>query len=199
MKPKSPAASEGWTSFHRVLLPVSMSRREIRAGLSSLRTVKRERPSALHWKRLSWGSRVAPGTDSLVGLPNDYRLPGTQTIDLLLRKVITFGSARGGIYLDVRNLLNRRNTVAVRRDDGMPEALPATIQQMADAAYNAHPEPIPYESSRYRAWADLNHDGYLAGHNELFPLYLAAARDYTQPLFAFGPPRLIRMGLEFEF
>jgi hypothetical protein len=28
------------------------------------------------------------------------------------------------------------------------------------------------------------------------PLYLAAARDYSQPLFAFGPPRVIRLGLE---
>ncbi|MEO8030106.1 MAG: TonB-dependent receptor [Gemmatimonadota bacterium] len=144
-------------------------------------------------------SKVAPGTDSLIGLPNDYRLPGTQTVDLLLRKVITFGSARGGIYLDVRNLLNHRNTVAIRRDTGMPEALPSTVQQMAEAAYTAHPESIPYESTRYRSWADLNHDGYLEGRNELFPLYLAAAQDYTQPLFAFGPPRLIRMGVEFEF
>jgi hypothetical protein len=28
------------------------------------------------------------------------------------------------------------------------------------------------------------------------PLYLSAARDYSQPLFAYGPPRLIRLGFE---
>ena len=70
---------------------------------------------------------------------------------------------------------------------------------MAENAYTAHPEAIPYESPRYRRAADLNGDGFLAGHDELFPLYLAAARDFSQPLFAYGPPRLVRLGLEFLF
>jgi hypothetical protein len=70
---------------------------------------------------------------------------------------------------------------------------------MAEAAYAAHPEAIPYESSRYRASADLNHDGYVATRDELFPMYVAAARDYSQPLFAYGPPRLARLGFELLF
>jgi hypothetical protein len=73
------------------------------------------------------------------------------------------------------------------------------ITAMATAAYQAHPEPIPYESPRYRADADLNHDGVVAGQAELMPMYEAAARDITQPLFAFGQPRLARLGLEFVF
>ena len=40
------------------------------------------------------------------------------TVDLLVRRPLRLGGARGGIYLDVRNLLNRRNIVAVRRDTG---------------------------------------------------------------------------------
>lgn len=144
-------------------------------------------------------SRVAPGTDSLVGLPNDNRLPSTQTVDLLIRKIITFGAVHGGIYLDVRNLLNRRNIVAVRRDTGSPEAPDALVQAEADAAYDAHPEPIPYESPRYRRWADLDNNGFVDGPNELQPLYLAAARDYNQPLFDYGAPRLVRLGMSVEF
>jgi hypothetical protein len=70
---------------------------------------------------------------------------------------------------------------------------------MAETAYAAHPETIPYESSRYRASADLNGDGYVAGREELFPLYVAAARDISQPLFAYGPPRLVRLGVELLF
>ena len=31
------------------------------------------------------------------------------------------------------------------------------------------------------------------------PLFLAAARDFAQPLFAYGPPRLMRLGVEFVF
>ena len=31
------------------------------------------------------------------------------------------------------------------------------------------------------------------------PLYLAAARDFTQPLLNYGPPRLVRLGAELVF
>ena len=139
------------------------------------------------------------GTDSLVGSPNGSRLPMTSTVDLLVRRPLRLGGTRGGIYLDVRNLLDRRNVVAVRRDTGEPQPDNGAINRMAEAAYAAHPEAIPYESSRYRQNADLNGDGYLSGREELFPLYVAAARDFTQPLFAYGPPRLMRLGVELLF
>jgi TonB-dependent receptor-like protein/carboxypeptidase family protein len=137
--------------------------------------------------------------DSLVGLPNGSRLPGSSTVDLLVRRPLRLGGTMGGIYLDVRNLLNRRNVVAVRRDTGEPQADNDAIDRMAELAYIAHPETIPYESSRYRRSADLNADGYLSGREELFPLYVAAARDFTQPLFFYGPPRLMRLGVELLF
>ena len=138
-------------------------------------------------------------TDSLVGSPNDSRLPMTATVDLLVRRPLRLGGTTGGIYLDVRNVLNRRNVVAVRRDTGEPQPDNGAITRMAEAAYLAHHEAIPYESSRYRQNADLNGDGYVSGREELFPLYVAAARDFTQPLFAYGPPRLMRLGVELLF
>jgi outer membrane receptor protein involved in Fe transport len=138
-------------------------------------------------------------TDSIVGLPNSQRLPWTTTVDLLVRRPLKLGRTTGGIYLDVRNLLNHRNVVAVRRDTGEPQAAESGIAGLAEAAYQAHPEPIPYESSRYRASADLNGDGFVASRDELFPMYEAAARDFSQPLFAYGPPRLVRLGMEVLF
>ena len=120
-------------------------------------------------------------------------------MDLLVRRPFRLGRADAGLYLDVRNLLNRRNVVAVRRDVGQPQPDTATVNRLAEAAYAAHPESIPFESARYRRAADLNSDGYLAGREELFPLYLAAVRDFTQPLFAYGPPRLMRVGIEILF
>jgi hypothetical protein len=141
----------------------------------------------------------ADTTDSLTGLPNDSRLPWFATVDLLVRRPLRLGRTAGGIYLDLRNLLNRRNVVAVRRDTGIPQAENAEILRLAEAAYAAHPETIPFESSRYRRAADLNGDGYLSGREELFPLYAAAARDFTQPLFAYGQPRLARLGIELLF
>jgi hypothetical protein len=137
--------------------------------------------------------------DSLVGLPNGSRLPGNSSLDLLIRRSLHLGGATGGIYLDVRNVLNRRNVVAVRRDTGQPGADEGAIQRMAEAAYAANPAPIPYESIRYRAAADLNGDGIVAGREELFPMYLAAAKDFAQPIFAYGPPRLARLGIELLF
>jgi hypothetical protein len=70
---------------------------------------------------------------------------------------------------------------------------------MAEAAYENNPSPIPFESVRYRPHADLNGDGFVAGREELFPMYLAAAMDYAQPIFAYGPPRLARLGVELLF
>jgi hypothetical protein len=144
-------------------------------------------------------SRSNASGDSLVGLPNDSRLPAISTVDLLVRRPMRLGGVRGGIYLDVRNLLNRRNVVAVRRDTGLPGPDSTALNAIAEEAYQAHPEEIPYESAYYRASADLNGDGYIQGREELFPLFLAAARDYTQPLFAYGPPRLLRLGIELLF
>jgi outer membrane receptor protein involved in Fe transport len=144
-------------------------------------------------------SRTNARGDSILGLPNDGRLPSTTTVDLLLRRPVRFGKMGGSVYLDVRNLLNRRNILAVRRDTGTPGPTGAAVQALADSAYNANPGPIPFESPRYRSWADLNGNGQIDGPAELRPLYLAAARDFTQPLFAYGQPRLIRLGVELLF
>jgi hypothetical protein len=139
--------------------------------------------------------------DTLIGLPNSHRLPTIATVDLLLRQPIYLWGRRwqGSLYVDVRNVLNRRNVEAVRRESGEPSYTEPQIQQLAETAYAAHPEPIPYESPRYRSYADLDGNGLIEGRNELFPLYLSAARDYAQPLFSYGPPRLFRIGVELLF
>jgi hypothetical protein len=144
-------------------------------------------------------SRTNTAGDTLIGLPNSYRLPAEYSLDALVRRPIRLGGWTGGVYVDARNLLNRRNTVAVRRDSGQPGLTSGTLQTLALQAYQTHPEPIPYESPRYRPWADLDGNGLLEGAGELVPLYLAAARDFAQPLFYFGAPRLIRMGIELTF
>ena len=151
------------------------------------------------WSGLPYSLTDTLDTDSIVGLPNGQRLPWFYAVDLLVRRPLRLGRTTGGIYLDVRNLLNHRNIVAVRRDTGEPQPDEGAITRLAEAAYAAHPEPIAFESSRYRRSADLNGDGTVAGRDELFPLYVAAARDYTQPLFAYGPPRLVRLGVEVLF
>jgi hypothetical protein len=89
--------------------------------------------------------------------------------------------------------------VAVRRDTGEPELDEASIVAAAQAAYEAHPEPIPFESPRYRPYGDLDGNGVIEDAAELLPLYDRAARDYNQPVFAYGQPRLVRFGMELLF
>ena len=137
--------------------------------------------------------------DTIIGQVNGERLPSQYTLDALLRRPLRIAGVRGSLYLDVRNLLNTRNVISVRRDTGAPGLGEAGIQAAALAAYQANPQSIPYESSRYRGWADLNHDGVIAGRSELLPLFVAAARDFYQPLFDYGPPRLVRLGVELIF
>ena len=139
--------------------------------------------------------------DSLIGLPNSHRLPTLFTVDLLVRQPLPLWGSRwqGSVYIDVRNVLNRQNIEAVRRETGQPNMTETQIQDMAQAAYAAHPEPIPYESPRYRAYADLDGNGLIEGSTELYPMFLKAARDYAQPLFSYGPPRLFRIGVELLF
>ncbi len=137
--------------------------------------------------------------DSLTSQPNEFRLPAYSTLDLLIRKPFTIGNARASIYLDARNLFNVQRVEGVRRDTGTPGLTNGAIDSLALAAYEEHPEPIPYESQRYRAWADLNQDGVIAGQDELLPLYERAARDYSQPIFYYGAPHSFRLGLEVAF
>lgn len=137
--------------------------------------------------------------DSLVVEPNGSRLPSQMTVDALLRRPLRLGRFEGGLYLDVRNVLNSRNQTSVRRDTGSPFASEATIDRLALTAYNANPDPIPFESPRYRRSADLDSNGLIAGQTELLPLYRSAARDFTQPLFVYGPPRTLRFGIEMLF
>ncbi len=144
-------------------------------------------------------SRTDISGDSLAAEPNGSRLPSQWTLDMLLRKPIRLGRFRGGLYLDVRNVANVRNVLSVRRDTGNPNASETYLNTIAEQAYQANPQTIPFESPRYRRFGDLNGDGRIAGHDELFPLYLAAARDYSQPLFVYGPPRQIRFGMELLF
>ena len=151
-----------------------------------------------------WGSglpysRTSVDGDSLLDLPNSERLPSQWALDILIGRGFRIGGARLGVYLDVRNVTNRRNVVAVRRESGTPFAGEPQIEAAAESAYQDAGEPIPYESPRYRPFADTNGDGLIAGSEELMPLYEGAARDFLQPIFAYGAPRLFRLGVEVAF
>ncbi|HTR20446.1 MAG TPA: TonB-dependent receptor [Gemmatimonadales bacterium] len=144
-------------------------------------------------------TRTTPSGDTLIGLPNSNRLPSTHSLDFLVLLPIRVVGRTAGVYLDVRNALNTQNIESVRRDTGQPQQTTDGIEASAQAAYQANPNPIPYESQRYRRWADLDGNGLIEGPGELLPLYRAAAADFSQPIFYYGPPRLIRLGVQLTF
>src|SRR5205085_9108925 len=135
----------------RAEFPLDFDRRQTLTGIVRTRISDHGGPTILGLRilggletaaiaRVSTGlpySRTNAAGDSLVGLPNSVRLPTTYTVDLLVRRPLRIGGTRGGLYFDVRNLLNRRNLIAVRRDTGVPGPSAATITQMAETAYLA--------------------------------------------------------------
>ena len=144
-------------------------------------------------------SRTTASGDTIIGLPNSNRLPSTHTLDFLLLLPVRVVGRTAGVYLDVRNALNTQNIESVRRDTGQPTLTSTGLEAAAEAAYQANPNPIPYESPRYRRSADLDGNGYIEGPNELLPLYRQAAADFNQPIFYYGPPRLVRLGVQLTF
>jgi hypothetical protein len=190
-----------------VEFPLDFDQRHTFIGVLQGRT-QPEAPAVLRDVRGSlvvrWGSglpysRTTIDGDSLLGIPNGSRLPSQWTLDLLVAKGVRVRRLHLRAYVDARNVLGRRNVVAVRRDNGSPAAGDPQIEALAESAYRAGPAAIPYESPAYRPDADLDGNRILEGDAELLPLYRRAARDYLQPLFAYGPPRLIRLGLQLEF
>jgi hypothetical protein len=190
-----------------VTFPLDFDQRHAAVGLVQARTLPGA-PAVLRDLQGSivgrWGSGLpysptnAAG-DSLLGPPNSARLPSQWTVDLLVAKRFPLAGLHVRAYVDARNVLQQQNVVAVRRDTGSPEAGDPQIDALAEEAYLAGPEAIPYESPAYRPDADLDGNRLLEGSDELLPLYRRAARDYLQPLFAYGPPRLVRIGLQLEF
>lgn len=197
----------------RVEFPLDFDRRHSLTGVFQSRLSPRAGPAALGGHpfggietavilRVTSGlpfTRTNAAGDSLVGGINDLRLPSYATFDLLVRKPIPVGRDLASVYLDIRNVLNQSTVQSVRRDTGAPAIDEATLQSQAQSAYDAHPEPIPFESPRYRAYADLDANGLVEGQGELLPLYVRAARDFNTPVFAYGPPRLFRLGVEVVF
>ena len=88
-----------------------------------------------------------PTRSIYVAEQNNARLPETVTLDLYARKAFTLGSVQLGVFVDVRNLLNRRNVVSVYSATGSPdrsgeESTRATIDYQQDPTNYSAPRTI---------------------------------------------------------
>jgi hypothetical protein len=136
-------------------------------------------PRAIHWS-------ASPTT---TGCP---RSP----MDLLIRKPFPLGRIGAGVYPRRPQRVPTGNVVAVRRDTGEPSLMrPRSSPRRRPPTRRIGADPF---ESRAIGYGTGRH-GVIEGAGELLPLYDRAARDYNQPVFAYGQPRLVRFGMELLF
>ena len=139
----------------------------------------------------------ASGEDDQLG---DTHLPWTSSIELRASREL--GRLPGcdacalRITAEGRNLLGRKNVLAVRRDTGGLAPTAAAVQALVNAL--PAPAPIPAESPQYARMIDLDNDGIITP-NEFRLARLAAAIDRFDPSLYFGEPRQLRLGVEVTF
>ncbi|HEX2167556.1 MAG TPA: TonB-dependent receptor, partial [Longimicrobiales bacterium] len=127
-------------------------------------------------------------------------LPWTSTIDLRVSRDLGQLPGCDGcawrVMADGRNLLDRENIIAVRRDTGgLGPTLPA-LRALADAMQP--PGAIPAESPLYSAGIDLDSNGIITP-SEFGHARTAAALSRFDPSLYFGAPRQLRLGIEVAF
>jgi hypothetical protein len=98
---------------------------------------------------------------------------------------------------EVKNLLDRDNVIALRRDTGLIGPSLEAVQDQIDAPVSST-FPIPRESDRYSPSIDTDGDGFIS-QGEFSIARFAAAVDRNDPSLFFGPPRQLRVGLEVTF
>jgi len=88
-----------------------------------------------------------PARSIYVAEPNNALLPERITVDLYARKAFTFGPVQLGVFVDVRNLLDRKNVVSVYSATGSPdysgdESVKSTPDWQHDPTNYASPRTI---------------------------------------------------------
>lgn len=136
------------------------------------------------------------------GRPNPIeRLPWTALVDLGVTWELPGvpGCERCGARLvaEVRNLLDRDNLIALRRETGTIAPALETVQGVAGRPVTSE-FPIPRESDRYSPLVDLDGDG-LIEEEEFETARFAAALDRNDPSLYYGPPQQLRLGVEVSF
>ncbi len=131
----------------------------------------------------------------------EARLPWTAQVDLRLGYELgglgLCERCRWRVLIDGRNMLNRANIIALRRDTGEIAPDTQTLNTAAVALSDSF-EPIPFESPLYSVNADLNRDGVIT-LSEFETARFAAALDASDPSLFFGEDLQLRVGIELSF
>jgi hypothetical protein len=142
---------------------------------------------------------LADGTSS--GREATQYLPWTSTTDLRaswdVGHLPACGRCSWRLVFDARNILNRKNILAMRTNTGALSPSLAEVQQLANS-FPIPPESVPRESPAYVVYLDTNRDGVIT-QEEASNARFAAALDRFDPTLFFGEARQLRLGVEVAF
>lgn len=130
----------------------------------------------------------------------DRYLPWTWSTDMRasydLGRLPGCGGCNWRVSADGRNIFNRKNILALRRDNATLAPSISEIQRITNSVtLNA---PIPRESPAYSQTIDFNRDGLITP-DEFRTARTAAVLDRYDPSLYFGESRQVRLGIEVVF
>lgn len=143
---------------------------------------------------------LLPEDGSGAGIPIG-RLPWTALVDLALTwnlpGVPGCHGCTARVILEAKNLLDRDNIIALRRETGTIAPTLSTVERLVAAPHTSR-FPIIRESEFYTASVDLDDDGLIT-EDEFDTARFAAAVDRFDPSLFYGPASQVRIGLQVSF
>ncbi len=139
---------------------------------------------------LASGLPYSPEDDrgQLVGTRNSGRLPWSSNFDFRFSKGFKFGNYTLNFFANIYNLFNVENITDVFPRTGLPDN--DGIFRSSGARAKGTDEYVPHR--------DLNRDGNIDEH-EAQSTFTEARNELSRDPENYGPPRIVRIGLEFLF
>ncbi len=182
---------ESWVDMSSFLKP--LSKLQVYSTL--------EYGSGLPYTKMKIDSTIVRGVveETLIPaeVPNASRLPVTIKWNLRLSRSFRIGTNSYTLFADVKNLLNRKNTLYYDPWTDDPWNSEVRLRTLAQEATEGA-VTVPAESELYNPQSDLNGDRVLS-REEQEEAYFLALKDRWTPILPFGEPRQVRFGMDVRF